>query len=267
MSWQFVVLQRTQFTMLSTIMKYFFSHSKFTLPLHLLENIPISKTLTLSFNNQQKLQSPNFLINLSKLYLWQLQRTYISAQALQSSLLLTLWSADYSHHHLLTTEVPVTCLCIIFALIQEYSLDMGIWCNGQIHLHLPWTGEWCVTGNEQSRRRLSWEWCSILNVADLELNSPKTGVCWDLLRRLWPSPAWTFIKNHFMRMSECHTTLQHSHQVCSLYYSHSLKNWNFRQCWEDCEYIYSSGHTEIQKTIFLFLFPGKGSQNSQKTES
>lgn len=132
MSWQFVVLQRTQFTMLSTIMKYFFSHSKFTLPLHLLENIPISKTLTLSFNNQQKFQSPNFLINLSKLYIWQLQRTYISAQALQSSLLLAWWSADYSHHHLLdnrsTSHLFMYNLCANPRIFPRYG-HMVQWPN------------------------------------------------------------------------------------------------------------------------------------------
>lgn len=164
------------------------------------------------------------------------------------------------------TEVPVTCLCTIFVPIQEPSLDVGTQCNGQIHLHVPWTGQWCVTWNEQSRRRgLDWEYfeCSWLRSWTVQYRS----LLGDLLRRLWPSSAWTFIKKHFMRMSECHTTLQHSHQVRSLYHSHSLRNWNFRPCWKDYEYIYSPAHTAIHKTNFLFVFPGKGSQSSQKTES
>lgn len=110
--------------------------------------------------------------------------------------------------------------------------------------------------------------CSVLNVADWGVEqSQYRSLLADLLRRLWPSSAWTFIRNHFMRMSECHTTLQHSPQVCSLYHSHTLKNWSFRPCWKDCEYIYSPAHTGIQRTNILLLFLRKDSQSFQKTES
>lgn len=47
----------------------------------------------------------------------------------------------------------------------------------------------------------------------------------------------------------------------------SLPKTETSECWKDYQYIYSPAHTGIQKKKFLFLFPGKGSQSSQMTES
>lgn len=100
-----------------------------------------------------------------------------------------------------------------------------------------------------------------------ELNSPRTGVCWEIYYAGCDLHQPGLLSKTILW--ECQNATPHCsiHIKSVLFTTPTLSKTETSDSAEKTEYIYSPVHTGIQKTNFLFLFPGKGSQSSQKTES
>lgn len=223
--------------------------------------MPTSKTLTLSFNDQQKLQPPNFPTNL---------RNYVFGNCREHHAFLFIpFNLPYPLHGALQIIHTSICWSQTWSTHQNRSTSnffmYNLCANPRTFPRHRHTVQW----PNSSPSALNW-----LMVCDMEWGEQEEGTGLGAMQyfdcswlRSWTVPVQefsgrsitqvvTFISLDFYRkplyenVRMPHHTLQHSHQVCSLYCSHCLKNWNFRQCWKDCLFIYSPAYTGIQKTIF-----------------